>query len=201
MTALLLKDLLCLKHQAKFLLLFFVMYIFLFITMNIDFLYGMLIILSTTLVMNTFAYDETAKWENYALALPITKQHLVMSKYLLSVLLSCGGVLMCVIISIIKNQTKLENWLAIYSFFGVAIFVISFLLPILYKFGTQKGRLLLIGIILMPTFGALALKQLGLPMPSDSIIKLLITLSPFVLAACFIGSYFISCKIVENKEI
>ncbi len=201
MSALLLKDFICLKRQAKTLLVFFVMYIILFVTMqNFNFLYAMVIILATTLVMNTYAYDENAKWDTYALSLPITKQQIVLSKYLLSILLACGGVLICVVISLIKKQTNLENWLTIYALFGVAIFIISFLLPLLYKFGSQKARILVICIILVPTFGALALSQLGLSAPSESTIKLLVTLSPFVLAAIFLGSYFISCKIVDNKE-
>lgn len=202
MTALILKDLICLKHQAKTLLVFFIMYIIFFITINsADYLYGMLIILSTSLVMNTFAYDETAKWDNYALALPITKQHMVLSKYLLSLLLSIGGVLICVIISACKNVMNFEAWMTVYALIGIAIFIISFMIPLLYKFGTQKGRILIVGVILVPTFGVLLLKQLELPMPSDSMIKLLITLSPFVLAVLFLSSYFISCKIVENKEL
>lgn len=202
MTGLFLKDLISLKRQGKTLLIFFVMYIVLFIAMkNVDFIYGMIIIICTTLVLNTFSYDEASKWDYYALALPISKQQLVLCKYLLSVTLSFAGLLTCIIISVVTNKLSFDTWLTLYALVGVAILIISIMLPLLFKFGTQKARLLVICVILAPVFLALLASKAGIPAPTEATIKFLIILSPFVLAACFIASFFISCRIMEKKEI
>ena len=207
MTGLLLKDILCLKKQFKMLLILFTFYaVFLVATgshieqFNAIFI-ALIVMLPMIVITNAFAYDELSKWDIYSLSLPITKNGIVLVKYLLLLILAgCGALIPFAINAASRNLTQ-ETLAGIYAAFGVALVLCSVLIPLFYKFGTQKARFALMVMVMIPTLGALLLKNLKFAMPGNAEIIFWLKLSPVILVAFFMGSYFISCHIFENKEI
>lgn len=207
MKGLLLKDLLNLKKTGRsiiFVLAFYALYAFMFD--NSAFVAGMIIMLTTTMTITSFSYDAYAKWDKYALSLPITKKEMVLSKYILSFFLSITGVIAAFIVSFFISKFKMpiditEQLLINYSLLVIALIAISILLPLIYKFGVEKSRILLISVFIIPTFFVLMLANLGISMPTEEQIMVILELSPLVLIIVLVISYFISVSIFKNKDL
>jgi len=209
MIGLLLKDLLCLKKVGGKMGIVLAIYIVIFVASgNISFLGAMIILILTMLSMNTFAYDEMAKWDYYALSLPVTKRQIVLSKYLLVLFFDVISILIVLLIYLVKNLINIETILSLCAMSASALMMAAVLLPLLYKLGTQKARIWMILIILLPTAGMMLLAKFkiigttgGLAAISDSTAELLIYLAVPVALLLLVGSYFLSCKIFQKKEI
>lgn len=207
MAGLLLKDILYLKKQFKLLLLLFVFYAVILLATGshieqFNAIFDALIVMFPMVVItNAFAYDEMSKWDIYSLSLPITKNGIVLVKYLLLLILVCGGALIPFIANAAAGNFAEETTVGIYAACGIGIILCSILIPLFYQFGTQKARIALMAIVMIPTLGTLLLKDMNLSMPNDATILLWLKLSPVILVIFFFGSYFISCHIFENKEI
>ncbi|WP_444658822.1 ABC-2 transporter permease [Caproiciproducens sp. R2] len=206
MTGLLLKDLLYLKRQGRIFLFLLAFYIIFFAATGsgTDQITSMLLTLIPMLPMivltNAFAYDEMSKWNTYALTLPITRGKLVFARYLLTLLLTCGMALIPFLMNLLSGSLSEETGAAVYAASGAALLLCEILIPLFYRFGTQKARLALLVIVLIPTLGAFLLKQARFAAPSDAQILFLLKISPVFLVVFSVVSYYLSCKILENKE-
>lgn len=206
MIGLLVKDLIYMRKQAKIMAALIIFYLVLFSQMKdasgvISIISMIVVLLSTILVLNSFAYDEISKWDIYALSLPVTKLEIVVCKYLLTVFLAGFGVLLSIGVAAAKQLLNTETWLGIYAAFGAALLLTCVLIPLLFKFGVQRARLFIALIVMLPTVGTLLLKNLSLPVPSPAVLELLLKLSPVLLIAAVAGSVFTSVKIFQNKEV
>lgn len=128
--------------------------------------------------LNSIAYDERCKWDRYAAMLPYRTGQLVWSKYLLSYLYTLVGGGVIVLGAFLRGVTTgAADWketaetslmLAV-----VMLFITALGLPMLYRFGSEKGRLAMIlcmgvgvgaAMGLMGIFGELPkLPKLSLP--------------------------------------
>lgn len=112
------------------------------------FMIGILIV---TVPMSAFAYDDMADFSTYALTMPITRKDLVLSKYVLSFLitLACGivGMLSMVVllqlfgVAYFDGATLRDVFLYTFLYMCVMNMVNCILLPLNFKFGTEKGRI------------------------------------------------------------
>ena len=128
--------------------------------------------------LNAIAYDEKCKWDRYAAMLPYKVGQLVWSKYLLSYLYTLLGGSIIVLGAFLRGMTtgavdwketaEMSVLLAV-----VMLFITALGLPMLYRFGSEKGRLAMIlcmgagvgaAMGLMGIFGELP-KLPELPMP------------------------------------
>ena len=79
----------------------------------------------------------------------------------------------------------------------------SFVLPLLYKFGVEKGRFIMIGLIGIFTASIYLLVSLRDKLtrfiPSEAQLKLLLYMSPLIILLIVLASYQISCKIFEKQ--
>lgn len=134
--------------------------------------------LAVMMPLNSVAYDERCKWDRYAVMLPYRMSQLVWSKYLLSYLYTLLGSCIIVLGAFLRGMvTGAVDWketaemsvmLAV-----IMLFITALGLPILYRFGSEKGRLAMIlcmgagvgaAMGLMGIFGkSLELPELPLP--------------------------------------
>lgn len=206
MIGLLLKDLIYMRKQGKIMLLLLVFYAVIFFQAKnavdlIPMISMVIVLISTILVLNSFAYDELSKWDIYSLSLPVTKLESVVCKYLLTLLLAGAGGLLCIAIAAVKQMLNKDAWLGIYAAFGAALLLACILIPLLLKFGVQRSRLFIALVALLPTVGAMLLKHVTLPAVSLATLEILFKLSPVLLAAILMISIFISVKIYERKDL
>lgn len=207
MTGLLLKDLLYLKKQSKLMLLIFVFWGILLMTTGsglkeFNAIFVTLVpMLPMIVITNSFAYDELSKWNAYLLSLPVTKGRIVLCKYLLALMLTFCTALIPFTANIVSGKLTADVFAGIYTAFGTALVLCAILIPLFYQFGTQKARIALLAIVLVPWLGAFFMKQARFSGPSDAQITFWLKISPVFLILFFAGSYFLSCKIFQNKEI
>lgn len=99
--------------------------------------------------LNSIAYDERCKWDRYAAMMPYRTGQLVWSKYLLSYLYTLLGVGIIVLGAFLRGVTTgAADWKETAEMSvmlaSVMLFITALGLPLLYRFGSEKGRLAMI---------------------------------------------------------
>jgi len=209
MTGLLMKDLLNLKRTLLGMLGLMAIYGVVFSALMGDassFLSSMLTVIFITVTVSSFSYDALVRWDRYALSLPVSRRDLVASKYLLAVVLAAVGAIaafaMGVIMGLFHHDLVLEELgLSTVISIGGGLLIVAILLPLIFKFGVEKSRLMLIGVALIPLGLVYLLKWLQIPLPDFSILMTQAWLAPLA-GLLFLGlSYFISVAIFQRKEL
>lgn len=127
--------------------------------------------------LNSIAYDERSKWDRYAAMLPYKTWQMVWSKYLLgyffTFLAGAIVVLGAVVRGRIMGSTDWMETLEMTILVGIsALFSTALGLPALYRFGSEKGRFVMIlilgvgvgaGLGLLGIFGEVELPSVPLP--------------------------------------
>ena len=207
MKGLIIKDLFTLAKQARVFLAVMIFYlIYSIATTNVTMFAAMLTLFVGFLPINAMAFDEQSKWNKYALSMPLTRKDLVLSKYVLSGI--AGLIAMLINFAVIMILIRLTNSstspkeasLYILGSGGVLVFYIALVLPILFKFGVEKGRMLMMAVFFAPVLIVMLLPKLGIPKPSADLLKFLPYLAPPVLIVILLISINISIRIYQKKE-
>ena len=186
MKGLILKDLLNLKSTFKMLGVMMVFFAVVFLPQGNGFIFGMIILM-------------------FAMMVVTTRAEMVLSKYLVMVILNTLGAVLSLTVGIVGNiimgkSFDLEILAIVGVIYLVALIFGSVIIPLIYKFGTEKARLMLFLCALIPTALILLLEQFNVPLPTTGnpwiYLFLLIGLS----VAGVILSYLISLKIYTKKE-
>lgn len=152
MKGLLLKDWYLLIKRLKFVLL--VMLLFACIPgYSISFF---AVLYAAFLPMTALAYDERSKWNDLAVMMPYSVPELVTSKYLLGII----GVFIAGIISSVAQFLSTGGGAAFYEsimsllvMVCLALIFLSVNMPIMFRLGVEKGRLIFMLLICGGTFG------------------------------------------------
>ena len=207
MKGLLLKDILSLRKYMRTLLLFTAAYaLLIFFLDSSDFLGGMIVLMCAMIPITSFSLDHQAGWDVYELSLPVSRRDIVKSKYLLALILTLIGTGISIAIGlayrlITHSGDLLEALTVSYALFAVGLIFASVLLPLIFKFGVEKSRLLLIAVFAIPTAAFVALSGAGVKLPDEQAIMRLVAFSPLILVAALGLSYAASCAIYRKKEI
>lgn len=159
--------------------------------------------------VNLFAYDEQARWDKYAAALPSGRAGVVGARYLFTILICLGSLLFALLLQLIvalftgaRGQARTDLLLSGLLPTAYGCFMNAVLLPLLFKFGSQKGRiylLLALGVGVGVIFGGLTgLKEMGI---SLSELTLPLFVLPVVGLLTLIPSYFLSRRIFFHKDL
>ena len=180
MKGLLLKDFCILKKQMKLMVVFVIFYAIWAVAAKMPTMMGtMVILLSIMMPISSMSYDEAGQWYRYAFSLPIPRRTLVLSKYVLGFLVSLGGLVVSaigniIILALTNGENALESWLTIIGFLELGVIFLSIIIPILFKYGVEKGRLFIVVIAVIPSLlvallGS-TLKTSGTLMPSAELL-------------------------------
>ena len=108
---------------------------------NIIFLF-MPIMISGLLPSTLLSYDERCKWQEFSGALPVSRAQLVSAKYLLGLGCMTAILVLTLILHLIVRRYPPQMLLMMLSaVFGLALFISAVSLPMMFKFGVEKGRL------------------------------------------------------------
>ncbi|MHC1723073.1 MAG: ABC-2 transporter permease [Aminipila sp.] len=154
MKGLILKDFLSLKKQVLPMLLFFSVYFFIsIITKNSSFLTGVIMIFCAMLPMTALSFDDRAGFSKYALTMPVSRSTLVIGKYVMAlILMGLGSIFSLLLNALIGNFTFMESLLSVAITMLIGSLMISISLPPIFKFGVEKGRFIMIGIVMIIGF-------------------------------------------------
>lgn len=212
MTGLLLKDLLNLKRLAKqYLLILAVMCVWAAAMKNAGFVSLYMTLCASMLVLTSFSYDEYAHFERYALTMPVDRRMLVREKYLLMFLLVAGGTILGMVLGGVMAlvfKGEMEELLVTSLVIGcVFMNVYSLIIPVIYKLGVEKARMVMIVAymgLFVGVFGtAKLLKATGVlgTMGEPAYLETLIpAVAMAVTAIVFACSYFVSLRVVGRRE-
>ena len=210
MIGLLIKDLFNLKKYMK--QFGFSCFIFILLAVYLkspNYFMGMGILLAAMMVINAMAYDENAHWDKYALTMPILRKDLVFSKYALLVLSGVASSLVTLGASLVlsiflKLPLTLELPLVNGTLFVVMIFFSSIILPLIFKLGTEKARLIIAAVAAIPSVLFLTIYKFtemnNIPLPTENQLKMAAFAAPVLVLILFFISYNISLSIVSKKE-
>lgn len=207
MIGLFLKDLFNLRQYGKTLI--FVLVFFALLSSGMDnpavFFEGLIILLSTMAAITSFSYDAMAKWDRYALSMPVKRSDVVGSKYLLSLLLCLGTAVFSFLVSIVVLKVSpvegfglKDNLLVIGGIICAVLTVSGIILPLIIKFGVEKSRIFMLALFATPTAAVVALDNAGVSMPSGEFPALLL---PLLAVLIYFLSFLLSVRIYRSKEI
>lgn len=166
-------------------------------------------VMCATMIVTTYTLDERYGWQKYALAMPITRRQYVGAKYLTN-LIFCGtgvaiGGLIALLLSIIKHTADLAALGAVAAVgFAVSLLFGAFVIPLLTFFGAEKARMIMMGVIAVPTVATYLIAD----HVDISAIALTKTQESLLIGGCVAGflllmllSYQISVRLFEKKEL
>lgn len=159
MKGLLIKDLYNLAGMIKIYLIMPVMMILLsYMQHSVAMLEFMPAFIGMFLTVSAYAYDEQCGFDTFAMSLPVRRQDMVLSKYILAIIsiLGCmfvtlllGYAMAMVLGASFFEDFELTSFIAESVMISAAmLFVNAFMLPLIVKYGSQKARVCFILIFL-----------------------------------------------------
>lgn len=204
------KDLYSLSGSVKSIVLLMIVFGVIFIPQSGGLAFiSVTVFIMASLVISTISLDNAVKWDKYALTLPLSRQDIVKSKYVLLLLLSVIGAVIglvaCAIYEIVVNENLPAEMLQMGLLMAtMAVAIFSIVLPIIYKYGVEKARVLMMLCIFLPVVVVLSLVYLAENSGVDLAFldgPLLTVLTMLIAAAAFIVSYFISVRIYTRQDL
>lgn len=177
---------------------------------------GYVTMLITIFSLNTISYDEHENGMSFLMTLPITRKTYVQEKYAFAVALatvaSALSVILVYVISMIRHiDVVLKEVLIIGGVLsGVSILIFAITLPLMVKFGSDKGRIALFAVfavigVLIALLAKLVEKP-GSPL-MNVVVKFselssgtIVFIAVFAMILTVLASYFVTVKIISRKE-
>lgn len=207
MIGLLKKDIYALLRYARIFPVFILLYagMSLFMDESGTFITSTIIMICATMSVSAFAYDDMAKWNTYALSMPIRRTDLVYSKYLLaalllSVSLIISGLMQWLIYTWNGTFQVQEFILSISVLSGMALLFVAFLFPLIFKFGVENSRIMILMLLAVPSAAVIAISKLSLPWLNLERLLEFMNLLPLLGLVCFFCSVLLSAHIVFKQE-
>ena len=203
------KDLAMIKSNFKLLGILFIIYTLmgLYNKMDISFI---LPFISVMIMISSFSYDNYNKWDAYSITFPNGRVNSVKAKYIATIFLIIIVSLITLILSFIisyVNMKTIDYAQILISLLGTifgTLLVLTFMYPIIYKFGVEKARiwifLIIFGLVIVGGFLAQYLNLDFLAHFISLIENYLIIILIIVMVLMVYISYKISAKIFSKKE-
>ena len=216
MTGLILKDFLILRKTLRTYLVFLIVYVGLAFTgiWAPGFVGGFVMVMISVLPMNVFAYDKQAKWDTYGLALPVGRTRTVAARYICVLLLCLFSVVLEFMFGAVMFAAGMLEDIGEYLFTGaafglMAVLLNAIMLPLLYKFGPDRARIALIGVMGIIAAGVAAVFLVVTRHDDfiwlDSLGEAQLAAIPVIAVAAGLillgASFLISCAVYKRKEM
>ena len=168
--------------------------------------------------ISSFSYDNLAKTDKYILTFPVNKKDIVKARYIYILLVTLLGTLLGFVFTLIAEGIKTSNFFdkeflsnilaIIIGNLSAIMFLQVFQIPIMYKFGAEKGGIIQMIMIVVLMIGISLITTTLMNFFEISLDNIVLMLKNYLLAILgiaviilYILSFAISCKIYENKEI
>ena len=215
MRSLILKDLYNIGHNAKSMLFMLaVLAVVLIPTSGASAYIIVSAILCSMMIVTTFTFDDNSSWLRYAMIMPVSKKDIVVGKYIMLVIFCVIGSLFGLVVSLIAGlaMRKITFNLAgivellLLTLVALVISLISgsMSIPLVFKFGAERARVLLVISILVPLAICFGIYQvfvlLGIEL-TDQLVLIILYGSPIIaLFWCYV-MYRICCQIFKKQDL
>ena len=215
MKGLILKDIYSIRiRQKTYVLLFLFLCVFGYLMKSPGYVGTMCIVVFATVVLSLFNADQYYHWDTYAAALPLGKRIIVRSRYMLIIVMTLGLAVFTAIMTgataALLGMSVSEQVISSVSMCMIIPIFSGIIIPVIYKLGVEKGRVIFMMLFLIPFLALTLLKDL---IQGTAVEKLLVNLQQnpngqVIIAGILLAvsilvlavSYMISIRIYSNKE-
>lgn len=202
MKGLVIKDLLVLKVAMKTVILIVIVFGFMGAMSGSAYMSTFASVYAAILPMTCMAYDERSKFNRYAMAMPVKPSYIALSKYITGILLAAAATVVALVTAVIGGSDIASTAVTCML---IPMFYHTFMLPLMFKFGTEKSRLIVMIGVVVPAMLFGAVEGAGLLDNAIAALALantavIVAVVVAVVAVMYIASIFISISICKNKE-
>lgn len=199
MKAVLLSDLTVIKTQAKSVLLVLVVWLAITVYNKRGLFFSALsVVYAMMLPLTCIAAYEKSCFDRYLLTAPVGRAAAAMGHYLFSIICAFCLAVIGFIASVALGMDTPEAIYSCSACFCVGVVMVSVLLPVIYKFGTEKARLTMMAVFVLFLL-AFGLLLSALDVDMDSLGEALVLL-PVVTLVVFAASAALSVGIYKRRE-
>ena len=213
MKGLILKDLYSLKgfqKQYLFIILFMIVWMIMF--KNTSFVSIYIVVMGGTILLSTLTMDEGARFNRFALTMPVSVEKLILAKYLLLVMIIGVGTVMSLFFNWVTGVLFIDmdamDWQGILASAIVFVLGYAIVLPASFRYGVEKGRYVYIFAMLLFAGVVIGGIRLGVTSGMEHMMEEVLTESGLYLTVAMIIlcvavltiSYFICIRLVRKKE-
>ncbi len=158
-------------------------------------------ILGIMIPLQSIAEDEKSNWNKYAIALPFSRSAIVFSKYAISFICigaSYAGLLLWMHLSPSLGESMTVD--IILGALAVSILYVLLMIPLTFKYGTGKTRLLMMVAFYVPLIILYFVGEMGLSVDFIDLLETYIYMIPIIIFILFIVSLMVSVRICATKE-
>ena len=165
MKALLYKDAMVLWKQMKIMLLL----ILVFAVFPSEFQNVFAVLYAALLPYSALAYDERSRWDRMAAAMPYSARDIVTEKYVFGWITALGTLTLTLVLRLVSQYLLhlgegASAEMLLMAFFG-SLIAMAVTLPMMFRFGVEKGRLTMFLIIFLVCGGAGAISTIAVSAP------------------------------------
>ena len=144
MKGLIIKDLTVLKSSLKTVFIIVAVFAFMGIKSGSAYMTTFASVYAAILPMTCMAYDERSRFNRYAVAMPVSPRDIALSKYITGLILAAAATAIALVIALFTKAPIGETAAGCML---IPVFYHTFMLPVMFKFGVEKSRLVvLVGV-------------------------------------------------------
>ncbi len=150
MKGLIIKDIINLRGQFKLFFIIIAMWFAIGVWgSDSTFFGGVMIMFVVMLPISTMSYDEKNKWNSMAITMPISRKDIVLAKYAFMGCCMLTIALISFIGNFIISKDAEKSLLFTFYAFPAGLIINAAIIPVLFKFGVEKGRVIFIIAMLL----------------------------------------------------
>ena len=202
MKGIVIKDLLTLKSSMKTVVLIVILFGFMGAKSGSAYMSTFASVYAAILPMTCMAFDERSRFNRYAVVMPVNLRDIVLSKYVVGLILAVAATVVAVAMTALSGGSIGETVAA-----SIAIPMVyhSILLPLMFKFGVEKSRIIILAGVVVPAVGISFLEESGrlngVINALDSVqVSSALAYGAMVLIVIYTVSVLISLAVCRNKE-
>lgn len=167
----------------------------------------MAVIIGCMTGVSFFSYESWYHWDSYCAAMPLSNRQIVVSRYISLLIVTGCGVLWGIVIGVLaltagKMDLTWTQWLlSMVQTVLAALLYMEIEIPVMYRFGVERGRIVNILLFIILFAGISALAELNeMPAAVTSVVQLVFGVVWVVILLCFPVSIAVSMRIRARKE-
>lgn len=202
MKGIVVKDLLALKSSMKTVILIVILFGVMGAKSGSAYMSTFASVYAAILPMTCMAFDERSRFNRYAVVMPVNLRDIVLSKYVVGLILAVAATAVATAMTALSGGSIGETVAA-----SIAIPMVyhSILLPLMFKFGVEKSRIIILAGVVVPAVGISFLEESG---RLSGVINALgsvqvssaLAYGAMVLIVIYTASVLISLAVCRNKE-
>lgn len=169
----------------------------------------MMIMLCAIYAASCFSVDESTGWNAFVLTLPVSTKQIIAARYCVV----CGLMIMSALVlapvggffgELLLGEDMLDLIMSVFAVLLVYLLMQLVNMPIYYKFGSEKARLISMMVYMVPFVGISMLvpwlKETGFDAPSAAMTPILCVGAVAFIIVVAVVSFFVSVKCFEDKN-